>query len=111
MAVYEAADAAIERARAGDGPTLLECKTYRFFDHVGVRGMGLTYRTDEELAEWQKRDPIHMFEARLAELGVLSKDEAAAIHEEVLADVRTGIEFAEASPTPDPDTLLDDVYA
>ena len=111
VAVYEAADAAIERARAGDGPTLLEAKTYRFFDHVGVRGMGLSYRTDEELEEWQKRDPIRMFEARLAELGVLSKEQAAAIHEEVVADVKAGIEFAESSPLPDPQTLLDDVYA
>ena len=111
VAVYEAADAAIERARAGDGPTLLEAKTYRFFDHVGVRGMGLSYRTDEELEEWQKRDPIRIFEARLAELGVLSQEQAGAIHEEVVADVKAGIEFAESSPLPDPQTLLDDVYA
>ena len=111
VAVYEAAGAAIERARAGDGPTLLEAKTYRFFDHVGVRGMGLSYRKDEELEEWQKRDPIRMFEARLAELGVLSEEQAAAIHEEVVADVKAGIEFAESSPLPDPQTLLDDVYA
>ena len=111
VAVYEAAGAAIERARAGDGPTLLEAKTYRFFDHVGVRGMGLSYRTDEELEEWQKRDPIRMFEARLAELGVLSQEQAAAIHDEIVADVKAGIEFAESSPLPDPQTLLDDVYA
>ena len=111
VAVYEAAGAAIERARAGDGPTLLEAKTYRFFDHVGVRGMGLSYRKDEELEEWQKRDPIRMFEARLAELGVLSEEQAAAVHEEVVADVKAGIEFAETSPLPDPQTLLDDVYA
>lgn len=111
VAVFEAADAAIERAHAGEGPTLLECKTYRFFDHVGVRGMGLSYRTDEELKEWQKRDPIHMFEARLDELGVLPKEDAAALHEEVLNQVKAGIEFAENSPMPDPATLLDDVYA
>ena len=111
VAVYEAAGAAIARARRGDGPTLLECKTYRFFDHVGVRGMGLSYRTDEELAEWQKRDPIHLFEARLAELGVLDQEQAAAVHEEILAEVKAGIAFAEESPPPDAATLLDDVYA
>ena len=111
IAVFEAAAAAIERARQGEGPTLLEAKTYRFFDHVGVRGMGLSYRTDAELEEWQKRDPIHLFEARLNELGVLSKEQAKALHEQILADVKAGIEFAESSPTPDPDTLLDDVYA
>ena len=111
VAVYEAAAAALERARAGDGPTLLECKTYRFFDHVGVRGMGLSYRTDAELEEWQKRDPIHMFEARLAELGVLSQEQAAEIHDGIMAEVKAGIEFAEQSPVPDVATLLDDVYA
>ena len=111
VAVYKAAGAAIARARRGDGPTLLECKTYRFFDHVGVRGMGLSYRTDEELAEWQKRDPIHLFEARLAELGVLDPAQAAAVHEEILAEVKAGIAFAEESPPPDAATLLDDVYA
>ena len=111
VAVYEAADAAIARAKAGDGPTLLECKTYRFFDHVGVRGMGLSYRTDEELAEWQKRDPIALFEARLSELGVLSNEEAVNVHSAVLTEVQAGIEFAEKSPMPDPATLLDDVYA
>ena len=111
VAVYEAAGAAIERARRGEGPTLLEAKTYRFFDHVGVRGMGLAYRTDAELEEWRKRDPIHMFEARLAELGVLAKEDAEAVHAEVRADVEAGIAFAEESPPPDPATLLEDVYA
>ena len=111
VAVYEAAGAAIERARRGDGPTLLECKTYRFFDHVGVRGMGLSYRTDEELQEWQKRDPIHLFEAQLAQAGVLDQAGAAAVHDTVVAEVKAGIEFAEASPLPDASTLLDDVYA
>ena len=111
VAVYKAAGAAIARARRGHGPTLLECKTYRFFDHVGVRGMGLSYRTDEELAEWQKRDPIHLFEARLAERGVLDPAQAAAVHEEIRAEVKAGIAFAEESPPPDAATLLDDVYA
>ena len=111
IAVYEAGEAAIARARAGEGPTLLECKTYRFFDHVGIRGMGLSYRSDEELEEWQKRDPIHMFEARLIEQEVLSKDAVSKIHEEVRDAVLAGIDFAEKSPEPDPSTLLDDVYA
>ena len=111
MAVYEAAGAAVESARQGGGPTLLECKTYRFYDHVGRRGMGRTYRTDEELAEWMKRDPIEMFEARLAEQGVLSAEAAKEVHEEIARDVEAAIEFAKASPMPDPDALLDDVYA
>ncbi len=111
IAVYEAAGEAIARARAGEGPTLLECKTYRYFDHVGVRGMGLSYRTDEEVEEWRKKDPIDQFEARLAEQGVLSAADAQAVHDEVMADVDAAIKFAEESPYPDADAILEDVYA
>ena len=111
VAVYEAAGEAIERAREGKGPTLLECKTYRFFDHVGVRGMGLKYRTDDELVEWQKRDPITLFEERLAAQGILSADAAQSVHDDVMKDVQAGVQFAEDSPMPDPSTLLEDVYA
>ena len=111
VAVFEAAGAAIERAREGSGPTLLECKTYRFYDHVGVRGMGLNYRSDEELAQWQQRDPIDLFEGRLAEQNILSEEAAQAIHAEITEQVKAGIEFAESSPFPEPDALLEDVYA
>jgi len=110
MAVYEAAGAAIDRARGGGGPTLLECKTYRFYDHVGVRGMGLTYRTDDELRRWLERDPIKLFESNLIEQGVLTAKKIAAAHARVSAAVKAGIEFAESSPPPDPATLLEDVY-
>ncbi len=111
VAVYEAAGEAIARARAGDGPTLLECKTYRYYDHVGVRGMGLSYRTDEEVEEWKKKDPIDLFEARLADQGYLSAEDAQAVHDEVLAEIDEAIKFAEESPYPDPDAILEDVYA
>lgn len=110
MAVYEAAGAAIERARKGEGPTLLECKTYRFYDHSGVRGFGIPYRTNEEVEQWKQRDPITMFEARLIELGVLDSKQIDAIYEEVDADIQEAIEFAQASPFPDVDELLDNVY-
>jgi len=111
IAVYEAAGEAIARARAGDGPTLLECKTYRYYDHVGVRGMGLTYRTDEEVEEWKKKDPIDLFESRLAEQNVLSADAALAVHDEVRAEIEAAIKFAEDSPYPEPSAILEDVYA
>ena len=111
VAVFEAAGEAIARARKGDGPTLLECKTYRFYDHVGVRGMGLSYRTDEEVERWRRKDPIDTFEAQLTEQGVLSPEAAQAVREEAQAEVDAGIEFAEASPYPDPATLTEDVYA
>ena len=84
FAVYEAAGEAIARARRGDGPTLIECKTYRFYDHVGVKGMRIAYRDEAEVERWKQRDAITSFEARLAELGVLSSSEAEAVHEATL---------------------------
>ncbi|HEX7034168.1 MAG TPA: thiamine pyrophosphate-dependent dehydrogenase E1 component subunit alpha [Pseudomonadales bacterium] len=111
VAVYEAAGEAIERARRGEGPTLLECKTYRFYDHVGVRGMGLSYRTDEEVAHWKQRDPILLLETRLAEQKILSPEAARAVHQEVTEEVQKAVAFAESSPMPEPSALLEDVYA
>jgi pyruvate dehydrogenase E1 component alpha subunit len=111
LAVYEAAGEAIERARHGEGPTLLECKTYRFYDHVGVRGMGLTYRTDEEVARWKQRDPIRLLEAHLAQQQVLSAEAAGAVHDDITRQVKEAVEFAESSPFPEPSALLEDVYA
>ncbi len=111
VAVFEAAGEAVDRARKGRGPTLLECKTYRFYDHVGVRGMGLTYRTDEELAEWQERDPIEQFEAKLIDQGILTRKRADKVRAEVQVAIDKAIVFADESPMPDPSELLDDVYA
>ncbi len=110
LAVYESAGEAIARARRGDGPTFLEYKTYRYFDHVGVRGMGVIYREDSEVLEWRQRDPIALMEARLAEQGLLSADGAAQVHEAALAEVREAIAFAEASPFPEPSALMEDIY-
>jgi pyruvate dehydrogenase E1 component alpha subunit len=110
VAVYEAAGEAIERARRGEGPSLIECKTYRFYDHVGKRGMGVSYRTDDEVMEWRRRDPIELFEGRLAEQGILSADEAKAVHDRVSAQLQEAISFAESSPLPDPSEVLTDVY-
>lgn len=111
VAVYEAAGEAIARARSGEGPTLLECKTYRFYDHVGVRGMGLSYRTDEEVARWKQRDPILLLEGRLADHKILSPEQARAVHEEVTREIKEAVAFAESSPSPEPGALLEDVYA
>jgi pyruvate dehydrogenase E1 component alpha subunit len=110
IAVYEAAGEAIDRARRGEGPTLLECKTYRYYHHVGVRGMGIAYRSDEEVEEWKRRDAIQLLEDRMAEQGVLSSDDAAAVHERVRQEALEAIEWAEASPYPAVEDLLNDVY-
>lgn len=110
IAVYEAAGESIARARNGDGPTLLECKTYRFYDHSGVRGMGLSYRTAEELEAWKKRDPITQLEKLLSEQGILTRNDAEGLRARIGAEIEAAIEFAEASPSPAVETLLDDVY-
>jgi pyruvate dehydrogenase E1 component alpha subunit len=110
-AVYGAAAEAVARARAGEGPTLLECKTYRYYDHVGVRGMGVSYRTDAELMEWRERDPIASLERKLSESGALTREAISAVHTRALDEVREAIAFAESSPFPDPSELLSDVYS
>ncbi|MCC7363803.1 MAG: thiamine pyrophosphate-dependent dehydrogenase E1 component subunit alpha [Dehalococcoidia bacterium] len=111
VAVYESAGEAIERARRGEGPTLLEAKTYRFFDHVGVRGMGVSYRADEEVLEWRKRDPLLSFEQKLVETGVTDQGSINALRERVLFEINEAITFAQESPFPDESQLLEDVYA
>jgi pyruvate dehydrogenase E1 component alpha subunit len=110
IAVHEVATQAVERARRGEGPTLVEAKTYRFYDHVGVKGMRVKYRTEEEVEEARKRDPIPMLEATLAQAGILSADQAAAVWAETEAEAAAGIRFAEESPLPDLSELLTDVY-
>jgi TPP-dependent pyruvate/acetoin dehydrogenase alpha subunit len=111
IAVYEAAGEAIARARRGEGPTLLECKTYRFFDHVGVRGMGVSYRDDAEVLRWRERDPLTTFESRLIEMGTLTEADRDAARGRITDEIREAIAFAESSPFPSEDTLLADVYA
>jgi TPP-dependent pyruvate/acetoin dehydrogenase alpha subunit len=110
IAVYEVASQAIARARDGAGPTLIEAKTYRFYDHVGIKGMRIPYRSEEEVAMWRERDPINALEARLAETGILDAGAARAVHEQATAEAAAAIEYAEQSPLPDVATLLDDVY-
>ena len=109
MAVYEAANEAVRRARAGEGPTLIEVKTYRFYDHVG-RSFGRLKRDPEEEAYWRARDPIQIFREQLSEQGVLKEAAADALLETVRARITEAVEFAESSPWPDPSVLLDDVY-
>jgi acetoin:2,6-dichlorophenolindophenol oxidoreductase subunit alpha len=110
VAVYEAAGEAVARARAGKGPTLLEAKTYRFYNHHGVQNLGLKYRPDSEVEVWKQRDPITSLETRLAALNLMSADEATAEWDLQRADIADAIEFAESSPLPDQDQLLEDVY-
>jgi len=110
LAVHEAAGEAVRRARAGDGPTLLECRTYRTRSHAeGMRDAG--YRTPEEVAEWKTRDPIARFRERLLAEGLAGEEDLAPIDAAVQALVEEARRFADASPWPDPATVLDHVYS
>ena len=107
--VYEKAGQAIELAREGQGPTLLECKTYRFYGHYV--GDPISYRSKEEAEDWiQNRDPLALFEAKVVEAGVLDGADARAVDGEVEALLRDAVEEAERGPLPTPDDVLTDVY-
>ncbi len=110
IAVHEAATQAVARARAGDGPSLIEAKTYRFYNHHGVQNLGLKYRTDEEVASWREKDPIFTFEERMIDAGTATREDIEAIWQELRDDIEAAIEFAEQSPMPDADQLTVDVY-
>ena len=110
VAVYEAAAAAVARARGGEGPSLVEAKTYRFYDHQGVSGLRIPYRSDDEVADWKRRDPIAGFEAKLVKQRVATKKELQTVWDETRTEIEEAIAFAEASPLPSPDDLLTDVY-
>jgi pyruvate dehydrogenase E1 component alpha subunit len=107
--VYEKAGAAIARAREGGGPTLLECKTYRYYGHYV--GDPLTYRTKEEAEEVkQNRDPLDLFEQRVVEAGVVDADALRAIDGDVTAEIDDAVAWAEGSPFPTDEDVLRDVY-
>ncbi len=106
-AMYEAAGAAIDRARAGDGPSLIEIHTLRLFGHF--EGDAQAYRP--ELATVNERDPIPKYAATLQELGELTDDQIASIQADADAEVDAAIEFAKASPEPAPEDALLHVFA
>jgi len=107
--VVEKASEAIARARRGEGPTLLECKTYRYFGHYV--GDPLTYRTKEESDKVRTtRDPIDNFEKRVVSSGKVTTNELRGLDDQVAKAIAEAVKFAEASPSPDPSDLLTDVY-
>ena len=108
-AVAEAVAEATERARAGKGPTLIECNTYRTRGHS--RSDRNRYRSKEEIEEWKSKDPIPRFEADLKAHGIASDDEIAAIRASADAEIAEGIAFAQAGTPPDPADVARDVYA
>ena len=111
VAVKQATDDAVARARAGEGPTLLEIKTFRYVGHSMSDAASGTYRSKEELDSSRQRDPIALLETRMRELGMIDDAGIAEIEADVAAVVADAVRFAEESPDPEPGELFTDVYA
>jgi pyruvate dehydrogenase E1 component alpha subunit len=109
VAVYEACKEAVDRARAGMGPTLIECKTYRWRTHF--EGEPDTYRPPEEVEAWIKREPIAPYRRLLIDQGVLTEAEADEIEANVVKELDEAVEFARQSPLPEPETALQGLWA
>lgn len=110
LAVYEVAEAAVARARAGQGPTLIECKTYRWRGHTEIKGMP-DRRPPEEVEEWKQKDPIARLVVKLKEQGLLTEESWQKMDEEILQAIAEAVTFAKESPFPELDTAGEDVFA
>jgi len=107
--VKETIKKAVERARKGDGPTLVECKTYRYFGHS--RSDPRAYRTKEEEKEWRNKCPIKQFSKKLVDNKIFTEQEIAQIERQAEEDIENAEKFAVESPYPDVKELRDDIYA
>jgi pyruvate dehydrogenase E1 component alpha subunit len=110
VAVYEATVEAVKRARKGQGPTLIECKTYRHRGHT-EGDPGTAYRSKEEIEDWKKKDPIPRFEKKLIKLKIMTRKKMDAIKQAFDTELEEGIRFAEESPYPEHSDVTTDVYA
>jgi pyruvate dehydrogenase E1 component alpha subunit len=108
FAVYEAANEAVKRARQGQGPTLIECKTYRYRGHF--EGDPTPYRTNEEVEEWKKKDPIPRLEKHMLENGVMTEKQLSELQAEVDTWIDEAIDFAMQSKDPSYESAVEDIY-
>ena len=112
MAVYEATYDAAQRARNGEGPTLIECKTYRWRGHYeGEADRTYTYRTAKEAEEWKKKCPIERFRKKLLRESNIGKQGLEKIDQDIQKEIQAAIDFAESSPFPEPEDALKGLYA
>jgi TPP-dependent pyruvate/acetoin dehydrogenase alpha subunit len=111
LAVHAATGDAVTRARRGEGPSLLECKTYRWHFHAMRAARPLETRPAEEITSWKAGDPVARLEQHLVGRAMLSPDELRAIREQVTSELDQAVAFADASPFPDPKDLMADMFA
>lgn len=114
VAVFEAVRKAVERARTGKGPSLVECQTYRWHGHnegeeaiLGDRH----YRTKEEIEDWKRKDPVTSFEKKLLEEGILTRDDISRIDSRIRSELDDAIAYAKGNPFPAPEEALEDVFS
>jgi pyruvate dehydrogenase E1 component alpha subunit len=108
LAVYDASKQAVDRARKGKGPTLLECKTHRWFGHFA--GDKQKYRPAEEIESVRQYDPIQRFQKKLMAGKTLKKKDIDRIEQQIQKEIDEAVKYAEASPLPDPAELFDEAY-
>ncbi|MFL2665565.1 MAG: thiamine pyrophosphate-dependent dehydrogenase E1 component subunit alpha [Dehalococcoidia bacterium] len=113
IAMYEATVQAVERARKGEGPTLIEGLTYRYEEHS--LGLGRVrrgeYRSEQDIEEWKKRDPIYIHQDRLVSQGILSANDCKKIEEDTMKRCEEAVEFARNSEFPKPEEAFEDMWA
>ena len=109
LAIYKVTATAVNRARAGEGPTLIECKTYRLRMHTERPGQ-LDRRPQEEIETWLQKEPIKRLANDLMEQGILNEEGWQEMDGEVLAAIEAAAKFAEDSPFPDPEMAVEDVF-
>ena len=107
--VHEAASEAVERARGGEGPTLIEAVTYRYLGHS--KSDANLYRTRDEIVQWREQDPIGRLAMKLEEEGVLQSDEWQSMERSAKAEIEESFDKAAREPEPEPESALEDVYA
>jgi len=110
VTVYETTEKAVNRARTGEGPSLIEFQTYRWRAHFEGDGMP-DLRPEDELEEWKKKCPVASMERQLLETGLMDTDELKALDAEIIAQVQEAVEFAKQSPDPDPEDALEDIFS
>lgn len=108
LAVKESVKKAVERARKGEGPTLIECKTYRYYGHS--RSDPRAYRTKDEEKEWQLKDPIVKFRNSLAAAGIMVQGESDGVQAMVKQEIDDAVRFANNSPWPKPEEVMQDLF-
>ena len=113
IAMHEVVSEAVQRARNGQGPSLIEGKTYRYYDHsLGLnRIVRAPYRSDEEVEAWKQRDPIAIHKERLLAQGVATQTEIDQIEAEIMREIEAAVSFARESPYPEPSELFEDMFA